>query len=201
MNPLTRQHQVTAISADRTVDQIGILARDAASGDEHAWTELVNRLDGVLHKVAGSYRLSATDVDDVVQTTWLRAIDHIGQLNAPDTIASWLIVIARREAMRILQRGVREIVTDGFLELPADDVATPDGVVIRQELEELLRDAVGRLPERQQQLVISMLQSPTLSYKELSSQLGIPLGAIGPIRGRALVRLRRDRALQGLAAA
>jgi len=201
MNPLTRQHQVTAIAAHRTVDQIGMLARDAASGDQHAWTELVNRLDGVLHKVAGSYRLSAADVDDVVQTTWLRAIDHIGQLNAPETIASWLIVIARREAMRILQRGIRETVTDNLLELPGDDVAGPDGVVIRQELEDLLRDAVGRLPERQQQLVISMLQSPTLSYKELSSQLGMPLGAIGPVRGRALVRLRRDRVLQGLAAA
>jgi hypothetical protein len=57
MNPLTRHHQVTAISPHRTVDQIGMLARDAASGDQHAWTELVNRLDGVLHNVAGSYRL------------------------------------------------------------------------------------------------------------------------------------------------
>jgi DNA-directed RNA polymerase specialized sigma24 family protein len=77
----------------------------------------------------------------------------------------------------------------------------PDGVVIRQERDKLVRDAVSRLPGRQQQLVTSMLQSPALSYKELSSQLGMPLGAIGPIRGRALVRLSRDRGLRGLAAA
>lgn len=180
---------------------IGTLARDAAAGDQHAWAELVDRLDGVLRKVARSYRLSAADVDDVVQTTWLRALEHIGQLHVPETIAGWLIVIARREAMRMLQRGVREIVTDSLIELPEDDVASPDGVVIRHELDELVRDAVGRLPERQQRLVTSMLQSPTSSYKELSSQLDMPLGAIGPIRGRALVRLRRDHVLQGLAAA
>jgi hypothetical protein len=41
-----------------------------------------------------------------------------------------------------------------------------------------------------------MLHSPTSSYKELSSQLGMPVGAIGPVRGRALVRLRHDRELQ-----
>lgn len=180
---------------------IGNLARDAAAGDPHAWTELVHRLDGVLHNVAGCYRLPEADVDDVVQTTWLRALDHIGQLNVPETIASWLIVIARREAMRILQRGVHEILTDDLLERPEDDVASPDGVIIRQERDELVRDAVSRLPARQQRLVTSMLQRPTSTYRELSLQLGMPLGAIGPIRGRALVRLRRDGALQGLAAA
>ena len=104
---------------------IGTLARDAAAGDQHAWAELVDRLDGVLRKVARSYRLSAADVDDVVQTTWLRALEHIGQLHVPETIAGWLIVIARREAMRMLQRGVREIVTDSLIELPEDDVAKP----------------------------------------------------------------------------
>ena len=48
--------------------------RAAAGGDDHAWTDLVTRLDGILHAVAKRYRLGAADVDDVVQTTWLRAI-------------------------------------------------------------------------------------------------------------------------------
>jgi RNA polymerase sigma factor (sigma-70 family) len=179
-------------------DVIAKLAGDAAAGDTRAWTELVNRLDDVPRRVAKSYHLQAADVDDVAQTTWLRALDHLGELRAHEAIAAWLVVIARREAMRILQRGTRETFTDSIVEPPEPDSASPDVVVIRQELADLVHGAVGRLSGRQQQLITSMLQSPTSSYEQLSSQLGMPVGAIGPTRSRALVKLRHDRELQGL---
>lgn len=185
---------------DRTV-AIAQIARDAAAGDQRAWTELVYRADGVLRTVAKSYRLSAADVDDVVQTTWLRALDNIARLNVHEATIGWLIVIARREAMRLLQRGVREILTDSLPE-PSETIdASPDGTVIRQEVTDLVRGAVSRLPGHQQRLIASILHSPTMSYAQRSSQLGIPVGAIGPTRGRALVRLSRDRELQSLASA
>jgi RNA polymerase sigma factor (sigma-70 family) len=188
--------RTTPCQPDEREVAVARLVRGAAAGDRHAWHELVDRHDGLLRAVVRSYRLPAADVDDVVQTTWLRALDRIGQLNDPAAIAGWLVVIARREAMRVLQRGVREVVTDSVPDPAGHDVAGPDGVIIRRELDELIRGAVGRLPGRQQQVVASMLQSPTSSYKELSAQLGMPVGAIGPVRGRALVRLRRDRELQ-----
>lgn len=87
------------------------LTRAAARGDEAAWTDLVMRLDAVLHVVAGRYRLGA-DVDDVVQTAWLRALEHVDRMHDPGAIAGWLVTTTRREAMRTLQRGVREVVTD-----------------------------------------------------------------------------------------
>jgi DNA-directed RNA polymerase specialized sigma24 family protein len=87
------------------------LTRAAARGDEAAWTDLVMRLDAVLHVVAGRYRLGA-EVDDVVQTAWLRALEHVDRMHDPSAIAGWLVTTTRREAMRTLQRGVREIVTD-----------------------------------------------------------------------------------------
>jgi len=180
---------------------IAQIARDAAAGDQRAWSELVDLLDGVLHRVAKSYRLSAADVDDVVQTTWLRALDHIGKLNVPEATAGWLIVIARREAMRVLQRGVREVLTDSLPESSEAVAAGADDTVIRQEVTDLVRGAVGRLPGHQQRLIASILHNPTMSYAQRSSQLGMPVGAIGPTRSRALVRLRHDRDLQSLASA
>jgi RNA polymerase sigma factor (sigma-70 family) len=176
---------------------LATLAGDAAAGDGRAWTELVDRLDDVVRGVAKSYRLQAADVDDVAQTTWLRALEHLATLRAREAITAWLIVIARREAMRILQRGAREILTDSILELPAADSASPDVVVIRQELADLVHRAVSRLSDRQERLIVSMLRVPTSSYEQLSSQLGMPVGAIGPTRSRALVRLHHDRELQG----
>jgi RNA polymerase sigma factor (sigma-70 family) len=174
-------------------------ARDAAAGDPRAWTELVDRFDGLLRGVAGNYRLQAADVDDVVQTTWLRALDRLETLQVHEAVGSWLMVIARREAMRVAQRPVREILTDSTPEPCEADGARPDVVVVRQELTDVIHRAVDRLSGRQQRLIATMLRSPTSSYEQLSSQLGMPVGAIGPTRSRALVKLRRDRALQCLA--
>jgi RNA polymerase sigma factor (sigma-70 family) len=172
--------------------ELSCLARDAASGDEHAWTELVRRLDGVLRGVARRYRLAAADVDDVVQTTWLRAIDHVGRLHDPGAIAGWLIVTARREAMRTLQRGVREVLTDDTSDIDDPDPASPDTLVVARERTMALHGAVDRLSGRQRVLLSSMLTTPAPTYEQLSSRLEMPVGSIGPTRDRALARLRAD---------
>jgi len=91
------------------------LTRAAAGGDEGAWSDLVRRFDAVLHAVAHRYRVGA-DVDDVVQTVWLRALDHVDRIDDPEAIAGWLVTTTRREAMRVLQRSVHEIVTTDVIE-------------------------------------------------------------------------------------
>jgi RNA polymerase sigma factor (sigma-70 family) len=171
---------------------LSVLARGAAAGDERSWTELVHRLDGVLRAVVRGYRLAPADVDDVVQTTWLRALRKVAQLDEPAAIAGWLIVMARREAMRALQRGVREVVCEDPCPVSEPDHRTPEAIVLEREREAVVRDAVTRLPERQRRLLDSMLQSPAPTYGELSDRLCMPVGSIGPTRDRALVRLRED---------
>jgi DNA-directed RNA polymerase specialized sigma24 family protein len=105
------------------------LTSAAVSGDEHAWTDLVRRFDGVLHAVANRYRVGA-DADDVVQTAWLRALDHVDPMDDPGAIGAWLVSTTRREAMRTLQRGVREIVSSDVTATDGPDSATPPTVVV-----------------------------------------------------------------------
>jgi RNA polymerase sigma factor (sigma-70 family) len=178
--------------------QIGLshLAREAAAGNERAWTDLVHRLDGVLHTVARRYRLGAADVDDVVQTTWLRALAHLERLDDPVAIAGWLIITARREAMRTLQRATREVLTDDSETIDEPDVAGPDAVAIERERRAAVRGAVERLPGRQRRLLTSMLISPSPTYEQLSTRLDMPMGSIGPTRDRALARMRDDAELE-----
>ena len=172
------------------------LSRAAATGDEQAWTDLVNRLDGMLHTVARRYRLGPADVDDVVQTTWLRALDHVERLNDPGAIVGWLVTTTRREAMRTLQRAVREILTDDPAAIDEPDVAGPEVAAIARERRVALRGAVRRLPGRQRDLVASLLCSPSATYERVAVQLAMPMGSIGPTRDRALARLREDPELE-----
>jgi RNA polymerase sigma factor (sigma-70 family) len=177
-------------------DELSDLTRAAAAGSEEAWTDLVTRLDAVLHTVARRYRLGAADVDDVVQTAWLRALDHVERLNDPGAIAGWLVTTTRREAMRTLQRAVREVLTDDTAGIDEPDVAGPETAVIARERRLALRGAVRRLPGRQRDVVASLLCSPSASYERVAMQLAMPRGSIGPTRDRALARLREDRELE-----
>jgi RNA polymerase sigma factor (sigma-70 family) len=177
-------------------DELSDLTRAAAAGSEEAWTDLVTRLDAVLHTVARRYRLGAADVDDVVQTAWLRALDHVERLNDPGAIAGWLVTTTRREAMRTLQRAVREVLTDDTAAIDEPDVAGPETAVIARERRLALRGAVRRLPGRQRDVVASLLCSPSATYERVAVQLAMPMGSIGPTRDRALARLREDRELE-----
>jgi RNA polymerase sigma factor (sigma-70 family) len=170
------------------------LTRAAAGGDQGAWTDLVTRLDAALRAVAGRYRLGA-DVDDVVQTAWLRALDHVDRLNDPGAIAGWLVTTTRREAMRTLQRAVREVVTSDVTAVESSDAATPETVALEHERRAAVRDAVQRLPQRQRRLMDTLLTTPAPSYQRVALDTGMPVGSIGPTRDRAIARLREDRQL------
>ena len=178
--------------ASRPPRELADLARRAAAGDKRAWHALVARLDGVLRSVVRRYRLAPADADDVVQTTWLRALTHLHRLNEPGAIGSWLVVTARREALRSLQRGVRESLTDELEPFDAEDETRPEEVALERERDAALRRAVARLSGRQRELVMHLLTTPAPTYEELAERLGMPIGSIGPTRERALARLRED---------
>lgn len=55
-----------------------------------------------------------------------------------------------------------------------------------------LHAAFAELPARCQQLLSMLLSDPPISYTEISTTLSVPIGSIGPQRGRCLERLRRS---------
>jgi hypothetical protein len=57
---------------------------------------------------------------------------------------------------------------------------------------ETLSGALGQLPERDQTLLGVLMEDANPCYQQVSQTLGMPIGSIGPTRGRALNRLRRE---------
>jgi RNA polymerase sigma factor (sigma-70 family) len=174
------------------------LTREAASGCEDAWRDLVARFDPMLRGIVRGYRLDDADVEDVVQTTWIRAYRNLHRLNEPAAVGAWLAITARREALRTLQRGVRELPSED--PQPQDEAGgdTPEEIASERERRSALRAAVRRLPGRQRELLSEMLRRPCSSYEEIAGALAMPVGSIGPTRERALARLRDDAALAGV---
>jgi DNA-directed RNA polymerase specialized sigma24 family protein len=61
-----------------------------------------------------------------------------------------------------------------------------------------LREALTRLPPCCQQLIGMLIQDPPVPYAQISASLNIPVGSIGPRRGRCLDKLRRDPVIAAL---
>jgi RNA polymerase sigma factor (sigma-70 family) len=176
-------------------EPLAALVRAAAARDERAWEALYARFTPTLRSAARGFRLCPADVDDVVQQTWFAALRHIHTLEKPEAICSWLLVTARREALRTLQRRVREVVTDELPEHAVPQAAPPESELIKDERSRAVRAAVRRLDGRKQLLLDALLRTPDASYVDLAQRLDMPIGSIGPTRERGLERLRSDRDL------
>ena len=166
-----------------------LLAR-AAQGDQRAWNELVEEHSRLLWSVARSFRLDAADANDVVQTTWLRLLEHLDRIEDPSRLVGWLVTTARREAMRVLRRSGRErpVVEDTVLDRP-DDGPPVDSALLQDERNRALWEAFSRLNEKCRQLLRVAVTHPQ-AYDEISEALGMPIGSIGPTRRRCLTQLK-----------
>ena len=64
-----------------------------------------------------------------------------------------------------------------------------------------MRQPPAQLSPREQQLIAVLTVDPPVPYAEISARLGIPVGSIGPTRGRCLAKLRRHPAIAALISA
>jgi RNA polymerase sigma factor (sigma-70 family) len=169
----------------------------AAGGDQKAWDELVRRFNNLVWSIARSFRLSTDDASDVVQTTWLRLVENLGRLQQPERVGAWLATTAKNECLSHLRRRDRQgLAVDNFDDY-VDVTASTDAAVLIESRDALLWAAVNALPERCRRLLRVLAADPPPSYLEVGAILDMPVGSIGPIRGRCLEHLRREMAAAG----
>lgn len=171
--------------------------RRAAEGDQEAWNAIVEQYSGLLCSVVRGFRLGEQQSADVVQKTWLRLVEHISRIRDPQRVAAWLVMTARNGCIDAIRQTRSHYPLDGNYELPSPD-ESPEGVVLRDELVTLVREALERLSERDRELLTLLSVYPPPSYEEVSSRLSMPMGSIGPTRMRALRRLRTELEGSGL---
>lgn len=168
------------------------LVRDAARGDARSWEALVDRFTPLLWSVARGFRLDSASAADVVQTSWLRLLENLDRIHDPDHVGAWLATTVRRECLRQLRRTGRERPSDNE-DLDQIDltVPPPDTGLLRAERDSELWAVFERLPDRCRVLLRVLMADPPPSYDEVSAALSMPIGSIGPTRGRCLDKLRR----------
>jgi RNA polymerase sigma factor (sigma-70 family) len=191
--PVHLTHHLTAKRRPERDGDLERIVRAAAGGDGAAWEALVRRFSARVRLVTRRHRLTGADAEDVFQTTWLRLFEHISRMHEPLAVGAWLETTARRECVRSLQSAKRTEPTDEQL---CDEAAPPvEHHVVSVNERAALSAAIERLSERHRELATLLFMDAEPSYAEIATGLGIPVGSIGPTRGRILARLRADREL------
>jgi len=82
--------------------------------------------------------------------------------------------------------------------IPDDDTRTAEDELLAAERRAALREAFADLQPCCQQLIALLTGNPPPTYADISARLGLPVGSIGPNRGRCLDKLRRHPAIAAL---
>jgi RNA polymerase sigma factor (sigma-70 family) len=166
------------------------------NGDEARMADLVALLTPILWHTARAQRLDRELAEDAVQTAWLALVRSADTIADPQAVLQWLLVSVRREAWRVVKRTDR-VEPHALLD---DDVIAPsreltDEVVLRADGDSRLWQHVAALPERCQALLRVIAFADRPDYAAVAKALGMPVGSIGPTRGRCLAKLREQLSL------
>jgi RNA polymerase sigma factor (sigma-70 family) len=193
---------------DHNGSSVEQLVQAAREGDSGAWAAIVQRYAALIRSVARRYRLSPADIEDVSQLVWLKLFDHIDRIREPRALPGWIAKTTANACLSLAKSLVRAIPTDPVTLTQQNDATRalsaayeanePTAVLQSHEDALLLRKGLDELPTEQRDLLILLMADPPLTYKQISRQLGRPIGSIGPTRARTLERLRNTNAVRAL---
>jgi len=181
---------VRASQPDRGARMAGLVSQ-ARAGNEDALGQIVTELSPLLWQVARSAGLDSRDAEDVLQTVWLRLVAHLNRIHDSAALVGWLVTTTRREAWRVRATIRKQPPADHqLLDELADQRPGSEELVIAGDQRRALWQAIGQLSWRCQDLLRIIAFAPRPDYAAVAAALGMPVGSIGPTRGRCLAKLR-----------
>jgi RNA polymerase sigma factor (sigma-70 family) len=206
MNESESIHKVAALAAAdvAAAGDDAALASLAAQGDQDAFARIMRRYNQRLYRLAVGVMGDASEAEDVLQESYVRAFYAFATYTGAGSLGAWLARIVRNEAIdRVRSRDSRrshvaiEADLGGQSEEDETNVAhdslaslaDPQALAQDAELRGLLERAVQRLPE-QFRTAFVLREVQGLSVEETAEYLGIPSATVKTRDHRARKLLR-----------
>ncbi len=187
----TIQRTQAELTDERVVERV-------LAGDTACFEILMRRYNQRLYRVALSITRNDGEAEDIMQETYVRAYQHLGQFAGRAKFSTWLTRIAVHESLaRNRQRGrfehspatpdSEEDIMDTF----ASGSASPEQQVSADEAGRLLEAAVNGLPELYR-MVFVLRDVEEMNTSEAAEVLGISEENVKTRLHRARALLRRE---------
>jgi RNA polymerase sigma-70 factor, ECF subfamily len=158
----------------------GVKARDEA-------LELFEAHGASLFRFARLMLRSPADAEDVVQTAFVRLLDHLARGGPRSNLKAWLFAVAAnlcRDQLRTRKRWLAWLPEHDRLLVTPPDLESGDPL-------ELFLTTLRSLAARDR--VLLALRAQGLSYREIAEATGVRETSVGRLLARALARWQRAR--------
>ena len=168
------------------VDSVELrLLQRATDGDRDAWRDLFVTHRDVAHAVAFRITSNRDDAMDVVQDSFIKAFERLGDFRKSSGFRTWLLRIVHNASLDLLRsKRVRYAVSlDGTDDQPGAAAVIPDTsaaatcAATDESTLARLQDAIAALPTAQQS-VFALYACGELTYGEIAAVVGIPIGTV-----------------------
>jgi RNA polymerase sigma-70 factor (ECF subfamily) len=153
----------------------------AQDGDVGAFGRFVTATDGDVRRFCAWFTRPGTEIDDLVQETFLRAFRGMNSFSGRSRATSWLLTIARRVCLDAADRKRRDDVVSNELlvSVPNTHDTTADvvGALLLEDLPEMFREA------------FVLVRIFGFGYDETAEILGCPRGTVQSRVARARLAL------------
>ena len=165
------------------------------NGDADAFIALCAPLEGMVYRHCLQMLKNPTDAQDAAQETMLRAFRSFSAFEQRSEFGTWLYRIAHNVCLDALKRAHRRYESTSLDTLrqsgfePSGHNDSPEDAYVQKSEQERLQEAVLTLPE-QKQALLSLRYGDGMSYLQIASAMGMPLGTVKSALNRAKEDLR-----------
>ena len=166
------------------------LVRRIRAGETALFELVMRRYNQRLFRVLRALLRDETEAEDVLQDAYVRAYAHLGQLEQPERLASWLTHIAVHEAKARLRRRNRFVeAKEGPLRAVPSPSSDPEQEALGKQLQGVLISAIDELPVGYRTVFV-LREVEGMSTAEVGDSLGLSDQAVKMRLHRARAMLR-----------
>lgn len=162
------------------------LVQRVQQGDRRAFDQLVLRYQHKVLKLVMRYMRNHAEAEDIAQEAFLKAYRAIHSFRGDSAFYTWIYRIAINTAKNALVAAKRRPLDyDLDLQDPEQnerngrlrDEATPESLLLTDEIRQTVDAAIGALPEDLRRAVV-LREYEGLSYEEIAAVMGCPVGTV-----------------------
>ena len=169
------------------------------AGDRAEVARLVDAYSAQIYRLALKMLSNPQDAEDVLQNTFMKALQALHSFEGRSSLSTWLYRIAANEALMTIRRSKPEVDIVSRVDDEADDESLltsftdwcclPEGELMSTEAQRHLDNAVQTLPEKLR-IVFILRDIEGLSIRETSEALDVTETTVKTRLLRARLRLR-----------
>src|SRR6202795_4961872 len=108
------------------------LVRECLSGNEEAWSLLIEKYKALISSIPVKYRLPRHEAAEVFQATCVELLKRLPELREPRALPKWLMQVAHHQCYRWKQQQQRLVSRDADPDLPVPETPAIAEALVQQ---------------------------------------------------------------------